>query len=611
MRTGLRARSARGEPSDAAPEGAWQRLRAASTELRLRQAQDGSVDTDSHDPEVLRSQVAAITESAQELKSGLREQDRIDVLCDELVAWADAGYPAGDGVVEAFRILPETESSGPAANGPADVAPHEVERSLKHGAVWAVGTQIASQVIRFGGVIVLARLLSPSDYGAAAVALAIASYSSILGDLGYSGALIQAERAPQRLASTAFWSALAAGGLGSACVALAAYPLALALGDPQIALLVIAGGLTLFIVAVGSASNALLARAMRFDVIQGAGLVALIVATAGAVTTAALGAGAWALVFQQIILSAVAAAIFIGAAGWRPSLEFSRTAFRSLTKFAMPRSGGHLFGAFQTLISVALIGHFVGIDDLGIWNLSTSLVMVPLLLISLPIAQVIYAAFARMRDNVERVAEVWLSGFTLLAAMALPVLFGLVALAPLLIPLVFGAQWVPAVPVVQILSVWVIAKTLQTWNTSVMDAAGKPHVSMILNAAVLIALPPSLWFGSQFGIAGAAVAFSLSEILFGELPSFVLTTRELSLKPRTVLGRIQGTVLASVLSFAAILLCSRLLEGMDMGSGLTILFSVFTGAAVYAGSLTVLARGVARQLLGIARGLVPGLRPGT
>ncbi len=134
------------------------------------------------------------------------------MLCDELVAWADAGYPAGDGVVEAFRLLPDTESSEPATNGPADVAPHEVERSLKHGAVWAVGTQVASQAIRFGGVIVLARLLTPSDYGAAALALAIASYSSILGDLGYGGALIQAERAPQRLASTALLVCACGGG---------------------------------------------------------------------------------------------------------------------------------------------------------------------------------------------------------------------------------------------------------------------------------------------------------------------------------------------------------------------------------------------------------------
>ena len=75
--------------------------------------------------------------------------------------------------------------------------------------------------------------------------------------------------------------------------------------------------------------------------------------------------------------------------------------------------------------------------------------------------------------------------------------------------------------------------------------------------------------------------------------------------------RIQGTVLASALSFAAVLLVSHGLEKMDLGSGLTILFSVLAGAAVYAGSLAVFARGVARQLLGIAGGLGPALRSGS
>jgi O-antigen/teichoic acid export membrane protein len=509
------------------------------------------------------------------------------------------------------RHLPTRSADLRATETPADVAPHEVEHSLKHGAIWALGTQVASQAIRFGGVIVLARLLSPSDYGAAALALAIASYSIILGDLGYGGALIQAESAPRRVASTAFWASVGAGAIGTACVALAAYPIALALGENQVALLAMAGGLTLLIFATGSASNALLARAMRFDIIQGAGLVALIVATAAAVTSAALGAGPWALVLQQLVLSAVTSAIFIVAARWRPSPEFSRTAFRSMTKFAMPRSGGHLFAAFQTLISVTLIGSFVGIEELGIWNLSMSLVLVPLVLIAVPVAQVIYAAFARMREDVERVAEVWLTGFSLVAAIALPVLLGLVALAPMLIPLVFGSQWASAVPVVQILSVWVIAKTLQTWNTSVMDAAGKPHVSMILNLTVLIALPPSLWVGSQFGIAGAAVAFSLAELLLGEVPSFIVTTRQLRLKTRTVLRRVQGTFLASAVCFGVLLLVSRALADMGLAAAWCVLLSVAIGSAVYFGCLAVIARDVTRQLLGLARGFGPALRPST
>ena len=104
---------------------------------------------------------------------------------------------------------------------PTDVQPHEIERALKRGALWAVGSQVALQTIRLLGVIVLARLLTPDEYGAAALAVTIASFSMILGDLGYGTALVQAATASQRWASTACWCALAAGAIGSALVALA------------------------------------------------------------------------------------------------------------------------------------------------------------------------------------------------------------------------------------------------------------------------------------------------------------------------------------------------------------------------------------------------------
>jgi hypothetical protein len=72
-------------------------------------------------------------------------------------------------------------------------------------------------------------------------------------------------------------------------------------------------------------------------------------------------------------------------------------------------------------------------------------------------------------------------------------------------------------------------RTLQTWNEAVMDAAGKPHIAMILIGAVLVMLPVGIWVVSAFGIAGVAAGYVVVSLVFGELPSFVLTTRELSL----------------------------------------------------------------------------------
>jgi teichuronic acid exporter len=507
------------------------------------------------------------------------------------------------------RFLPAGEARRPrVAQPPTDVAPDEIERSLKRGALWAVGSQVAVQAIRFAGVVVLARLLTPDDYGAAAIAVTLGSFAVVLGDLGYGNALVQASTATQRWASTACWSAIGAGVIASGCVALGAYPAALALGEPEVTGLVIAGGLTLLLVAAGSASNALLTRSMRFGIVQSAGLIAWVAATASAVAAATLGAGAWALVLQQVVLAAGTSFLFILAARWRPSLEFSRAAFRSLSRFALPVTGGHAFGVVQPLVTALLIGHLVGIDELGIWSLSMAIVLVPLSLLAYPIARVIYAAFARMRDRPERVAEVWLSGFTLLAAVVLPALFGLIAVAPDLIPFAFGSQWLPAVPVVQILSVFVMSRTLQTWNTPVMDAAGKPHISTLLNATVLIALVPSIWLSSRFGIEGVAIAFSLSALICGEMPSFVITTRELSLRGLSVLGRLRGIVLSSTAACLAVVFVRRALEDGGMGVELRVLLSVMIGAVIYGCCVALFARSVGRGLIQMLRGLGPALR---
>src|SRR4051812_11448173 len=149
---------------------------------------------------------------------------------------------------------------------------------VKRGAVWAFGSQVAGQVIRFVSVIVLARLLTPSDYGAASIAVALGSFSVLLGDLGFGTALVQAKDATQRRASTAYWAALVSGIGVTAAAALGAYPAALVLGEPQVTALVIVGGLTFFLVALGSTSNALLTRSMSFGVIQSATLAAWLAA---------------------------------------------------------------------------------------------------------------------------------------------------------------------------------------------------------------------------------------------------------------------------------------------------------------------------------------------
>ena len=451
-------------------------------------------------------------------------------------------------------------------------------------------------------MVVLARLLTPADYGAAALAITIATYSMILGDLGFGTALVQASKVSQRSASTAFWCALGAGVLGFTVVALGAYPASRAFGEPQVMALVIGGGLTLLLVGVGSTSNALLTRSMRFRAIQTATLIATVAATTCGIAAAALGAGPWALVTQQIVLALVMSALFLVAARWRPSLEFSRDTRRSLSAFAFPFTGGSAFFVLHGVVAVVVIGHVVGLADLGIWNLSMAIVIVPMALLAAPISRVIYAAFARMRDDPARIAELWVKGFTLLAAVLLPTFVAIIALAPDLIPFVFGSKWTSAVPVVQILCALVMVRSLQTWNEPVMDSAGRPQVAMYLTGAVLLALPLCIWIGSSFGIEGVAAGYCFAALVFGELPSFVVTTGQLGVRRLSVLARLRGIVAACLAAGLAMALARHALDQHGVAVVARIAIGALVGAAVYLLGLLLLARRVAVDLIGIARG---------
>lgn len=508
------------------------------------------------------------------------------------------------------RGVPQGESTPAGSTIPSDVAPHRIERFLKRGAVWTLGAQLAVQVVRFAGVILLARLLTPDAYGVAALAVTIASFSGILGDVGYGMALIQAESATQRWASTAFWCALGAGTVGWAIVALGAYPASLALDEPEVAGLAIASGATLFLVGAGAASNALLTRSMRFGTIQGATLVAWVLATASAVAAAMLGAGAWALVLQQLVLAAVTTVWIVLAGHWRPSLEFSPSAFRWLSKFALPVSGTAVFGILQLLVTVLLVGHLAGVEQLGNWNFAMALVMVPASLIAYPLTKVVYGAFARLRDTPERVASLWLKAITMLAAVVLPTLFGLVALAPDLVPLAFGDQWTGAVAVIQLLTIFMMARALQTCNSPVMDAAGKPQIGTLLNATVLVALPPAILAGNSLGgIEGIAIGFNLACLICGEIPSFLVTTRELSLSPARVLRKLAGIAFCAAAACLAAVLARQALESAGISAEARLPLSIVALVGAYCLALVLFARGTALELLRMARTFGPALRP--
>ena len=157
----------------------------------------------------------------------------------------------------------------------------------------------------------------------------------------------------------------------------AAEPIAQFMGEPEVAGMVAAGGLTFALYSLGSASQAVYMREMKFRTIELRTWLALVIGSVAAIIAASIGAGPWALALQQILFASTFVAALWFRAGWRPTLEFSRPVFRELASFAIRIAGGRWARFIELLVLTLLIGRLASVAELGAWTFGMSMVILP------------------------------------------------------------------------------------------------------------------------------------------------------------------------------------------------------------------------------------------
>ena len=499
------------------------------------------------------------------------------------------------------------EAATAVAPGSGAPSPH-LERQVGLGAAWKLLGQVAIQAIRLATVAILARLLVPADYGAAAIAIAIAAFAPTVADMGMGAALVQTDVATRVARSTVFWASLACGVTLSVLTAIAAGPIGEFLGDPRVGEIVAVGGLTFAICAVSATSQAMFTREMRFRSLELRYWLAHVTGSAVAIAAAFMGAGAWALVLQQLALLSTFAAALWWRAGWRPTLEFSRPVLRELGAFALRVAGGRWARLAELLVLTLLVGKLAGVPELGAWSFAMSTVILPLSVIVIPIAEVLFSAFSRLRDERERIAALWLQSIRFLAAVILPLLVGLVVVAPDLIPVAFGAHWHVAVGIIQVLSVYVIVRSLQSWSSIVMDAVGRPQVTLWTQLAALCLTPIGVVVGSRWSVEAVAIGFVVSQLVAVEIPLLIIVLSELRVSLATLAARLFGVVVATAVMAAACLIGRAALVELGIGAAGRAASTIALGLLTYGVTLWLVAPDIRRRALSLGRGALARAR---
>ena len=245
-------------------------------------------------------------------------------------------------------------------------------------------SQAAIQVLAFVTAIVIARFLSPFEVGLAAEALVFASLALVIVDFGFASVLVQRPALSEDDRSTAFWAGMFLGVALTLIGIAASWPIASIYGEPEVQPLFAVLSLAFLFTAPGIVQGALLTRDLAFRSLEVRTIIATTMSCATGIGLAIAGAGAWAIVAQDLVITAVSTLLLWRASSWRPQRRFSMRSLRGMAGYT-----GNVFGtrvlAWGTInLDNFLIGRFVGAAQLGAYTLAYSVVIMPATRIATP-----------------------------------------------------------------------------------------------------------------------------------------------------------------------------------------------------------------------------------
>lgn len=390
------------------------------------------------------------------------------------------------------------------------------EKSIQRGlgAIAAKGAattmlgQFGKIVVQFGGIILLARLLSPEDYGLLAMVLAVIGVGEVLRDFGLSTASIQARVVTVAQRNNLFWMN---SGLGTLCGA-AAFLCAEAIGslysEPRAVQIAQILAATFVLNGIAAQFRAQLNRELRFGAIAVTDMGSQALGLVSGLVCALLGWGYWALVIQQLTIGVASTALMIFFGRWVPGLP-SRTAdMKPFLSFGWALMATQIIGYASRNVDSLIIGAKFGAGSLGLYNRAFQLLMLPLSQVSAPATTVALPVLSRLHNEPDRYSGFLLRGQTILLHAIVAIFAFACAQAHPLIVLVIGEQWLETVTFFQILSIagcFQAAGYAVYWVFLSKGLTGSNLRYSIVSRTGLIGL---ILLGSMWGPVGVAVAYS-------------------------------------------------------------------------------------------------------
>lgn len=352
----------------------------------------------------------------------------------------------------------------------------DLKRKATAGMIWTAFQKYSKMFITFVSGIILARLLTPYDYGCIGMLSIFMVLAEAFIDGGFGSALIQKKRPTQEDYSTIFFWNLGMAVFLYAVLYFSAPAIARFYNIPLLCDVLRVQGVVLFIYAFNIVQRNQLRKNLNFKVLSVVTIITSVTSLLITIIMAYNGYGVWALVIQNIIAAAIPALVFWFYIKWRPIWVFSWKSFRELFSFGFYMFLTSLLNHFGQQIQGLLIGKMFNPATMGYYSKAHSSEKLASTTISNVMMQVTYPLYAEVQDDKLRLINIIKSITMTLSYITFPLMFILLLCAKPIFLLLYSDRWLPSVPYFQVLCIAGLAFSLQSVNINAIAAVGKSKV---------------------------------------------------------------------------------------------------------------------------------------
>ncbi|MDP3791007.1 MAG: MOP flippase family protein [Candidatus Omnitrophota bacterium] len=459
-----------------------------------------------------------------------------------------------------------------------------VDKSLKKdfisGIKWTTAARFGAQGVQFITTFILARLLSPAEFGLVGLAGVFLLIANHVSQLGISSAIIQKKDIDESYLSSAFWTNIFVGLLLTVGVFFLSWPAASFFDNDNLRPIIQVLSLIYFLGSLRIVQNALFTKRLQFKKIAFLEVISVIISGTISVGMAAGGFGVWSLVYGRLayVLTSLVMAWLLSS--WRPRFVFNRDRFNQFFSFGLNVMCTNILSSCGGSVSTAVIGKFLNIASVGIFNMSMNIIYFPSRLTTMILSGVMFPILSHMQEDTVRLKAAYFNVLKTIAAITFPALIGMACVTPEFVKVVLGAKWVGIINPIRVLFVVGMIDSIVATVGSVFCSKGRPEIELKADLALLAILLPLIFLGLRFGLMGIAVAMVLHRILSISI-FFILLKPLLNYRIAELLTSIFLPIRDSIIMGLAIMAYRSVFSVFFKNEFFLLLTSVLLGVSLY------------------------------